>query len=483
MNLVDLFEDSIAEQYSGPPKAIGTAFIGLILKHQKDSMPVLIDFEDGQQAFRLGTTEVKDWFVRIFDSYSKRGKRDQFLETMGTRIGFQKLVSRYIMDKAKAERERLGIGSQKKRADEDFLGEDAKEDNARTQRMLQQLRLANPLAKTDSEALAYAFIKQQEKDQKEIDRLEQEIDDTEKSVQQDLKSTLSRLRGRGAKAQEKLGGMSAADERQDALLKKISALDKEQSRAIDDLEKEVDSLSKTEPKDSDTAAPAPSIVVAPQTAPAAKKSAAPRKPRTKKIAAVEPTASDYNVTDLKAAIDKRDAERAAKAQQTLPLPEPTAAQDVEMTTGTIPNADVAQQLAKDTASKIVDFNKVKSAQANVKPLQKAVGLEEGLRPGEYHEAEVTFDDGSKQTVKITSDEGFRSQITQHFAKQGKKVTDINVDWSIKSVNEAEKKPKPTNPQLWGRAKAAAKSKFDVYPSAYANAWAAKWYKQHGGGWR
>ena len=43
-------------------------------------------------------------------------------------------------------------------------------------------------------------------------------------------------------------------------------------------------------------------------------------------------------------------------------------------------------------------------------------------------------------------------------------------------------PKPTNPSLWSRAKAQAKSKFDVYPSAYANAWASKWYKSKGGGW-
>jgi len=42
---------------------------------------------------------------------------------------------------------------------------------------------------------------------------------------------------------------------------------------------------------------------------------------------------------------------------------------------------------------------------------------------------------------------------------------------------------PTNPSLWSRAKAAAKSKYDVYPSAYANGFAAKWYKSHGGGWR
>ena len=52
-----------------------------------------------------------------------------------------------------------------------------------------------------------------------------------------------------------------------------------------------------------------------------------------------------------------------------------------------------------------------------------------------------------------------------------------------SVSEAKKKPKPTNPELWSRAKAAARSKFEVYPSAYANAWASQWYKGKGGGWR
>lgn len=48
------------------------------------------------------------------------------------------------------------------------------------------------------------------------------------------------------------------------------------------------------------------------------------------------------------------------------------------------------------------------------------------------------------------------------------------------LNEANK---PTNPSLWSKAKALAKKKFDVYPSAYANGWAAKWYKKRGGGWK
>ena len=58
---------------------------------------------------------------------------------------------------------------------------------------------------------------------------------------------------------------------------------------------------------------------------------------------------------------------------------------------------------------------------------------------------------------------------------------------IKAMNEdmelLDEKNKPTNPALWSRAKAAAKAKFDVYPSAYANGWAARWYKKRGGSWR
>ena len=45
------------------------------------------------------------------------------------------------------------------------------------------------------------------------------------------------------------------------------------------------------------------------------------------------------------------------------------------------------------------------------------------------------------------------------------------------------KNKPTNPSKWSYYKSQAKKKFDVYPSAYANAWAAKKYKAAGGGWK
>lgn len=74
--------------------------------------------------------------------------------------------------------------------------------------------------------------------------------------------------------------------------------------------------------------------------------------------------------------------------------------------------------------------------------------------------------------KITVAEDYISTVANYM------TAEVNEE-----VQYIEEKNAPTNPELWSRAKALAKSKFDVYPSAYANGWAAKWYKSKGGGWR
>jgi hypothetical protein len=51
---------------------------------------------------------------------------------------------------------------------------------------------------------------------------------------------------------------------------------------------------------------------------------------------------------------------------------------------------------------------------------------------------------------------------------------------IMSVLEAST---PTDPKKWAAAVSSAKQRFNTYPSAYANLWAAKKYKQMGGKWR
>jgi hypothetical protein len=73
--------------------------------------------------------------------------------------------------------------------------------------------------------------------------------------------------------------------------------------------------------------------------------------------------------------------------------------------------------------------------------------------------------------------------------QGKKPINVSTKPKNETMSIEEKinlfleKNCPTDAGKWAASKAAAKSKFDVYPSAYANGWAAKNYKEKGGGWK
>ena len=83
----------------------------------------------------------------------------------------------------------------------------------------------------------------------------------------------------------------------------------------------------------------------------------------------------------------------------------------------------------------------------------------------------------KKSIDCNNPKGF----SQRAHCQGKKKNEtMNIE---EKLNLFLEKNCPTDPGKWSASKAAAKSKFDVYPSAYANGWAAKNYKSKGGGWR
>ena len=77
----------------------------------------------------------------------------------------------------------------------------------------------------------------------------------------------------------------------------------------------------------------------------------------------------------------------------------------------------------------------------------------------------------------------------HPRKKRKKVKIEQLKKIVKEAFLEEKldmfleKNVPTDPSKWSYYKSQAKKKFDVYPSAYANAWAAKKYKAAGGSWK
>ena len=83
----------------------------------------------------------------------------------------------------------------------------------------------------------------------------------------------------------------------------------------------------------------------------------------------------------------------------------------------------------------------------------------------------------KSSIDCNNPKGFSQKA--HCAGK-KKNEDMNIE---EKLNLFLEKNCPTDSAKWSASKSAAKSKFDVYPSAYANGWAAKNYKGKGGGWK
>jgi hypothetical protein len=89
-----------------------------------------------------------------------------------------------------------------------------------------------------------------------------------------------------------------------------------------------------------------------------------------------------------------------------------------------------------------------------------------------------------KSIKEASSPAQQAAIAINMKKKGQTPKS---EMSEKEMYEAmeidESKNCPTDPGNWAASKAAAKSIFDVYPSAYANGWAAKNYKSNGGCWK
>jgi len=120
----------------------------------------------------------------------------------------------------------------------------------------------------------------------------------------------------------------------------------------------------------------------------------------------------------------------------------------------------------------IDKNKNNKIDAeDFKMLRKEESVEEGIK------------DIAKKAFKALtggSDEDQRKNLQR---KMGLPQTGKKPEPQKEEVEQIDEKNVPTSPEKWARAKAAAKSKFAVYPSAYANGWASKKYKSMGGGWR
>ena len=154
-----------------------------------------------------------------------------------------------------------------------------------------------------------------------------------------------------------------------------------------------------------------------------------------------------------------------------------------------------EKMGKDGWKEIASNNYTVTNYESIKDKLNNVDLDfDTLDPDKKKRFEKHFEEGSIEmpiAVKFSDDDydllGGNTRLSGLIGKginpklyivDLSKTHDYSKD---EEIDEGENKP--TKPELWSRAKSMAKSKFDVYPSAYANGWASKWYKEHGGGWR
>lgn len=389
-----------------------------------------IRFNMAGEQFLINDPNIKGQILTMAQQYQKKGALDQFLLNLGQPDSLHFLLNRLAGpsdlpvggQKASPKAARYaGEGQVLKKKYE--VGEAGPQGAAaRTQRMITQLRARHPQAASDMEALMYDVEEKRQRDQQEIDRLEREIDDLEQDTKTDLKQAVATMRQRRGASADLVKRVQATDQQQRQAIDRIARSDQEQQQAIRGLERAVGlpaSDAASEPAQEPKAAPA-----------AAKDKAEPKTSQDKKPAATA----------------------ARKTQMVRP------------TRREIPQEpETARRQADRPSAKVIPMKKAADTPAQVAavPSQAAAQSAPIIPPQD-------------NVVQFRPKKG--RQMSLPLGQELEKMV-------AESDLEEKKRPQPTNPDLWSRAKSAARSKFDVYPSAYANAWAAKWYKSKGGGWR
>ena len=122
-------------------------------------------------------------------------------------------------------------------------------------------------------------------------------------------------------------------------------------------------------------------------------------------------------------------------------------------------------------SKAGDSKKGGEQKKGQKPTFVKTGASEGL--------EEKWSAKYKKSINCSNPKGF-SQKAHCAGKEKNENMELTVEQKMELFLE---KNVPTDASKWSYYKSQAKKKFDVYPSAYANGWAAKMYKKAGGDWK
>lgn len=144
----------------------------------------------------------------------------------------------------------------------------------------------------------------------------------------------------------------------------------------------------------------------------------------------------------------------------------------------------AAKLGPDGRASFV--NRKRSAQSKAGDSKKGGEQSKGQKPtlvktGASEGVKEDWSQKYKGSIDCNNPKGFSQKA--HCAGKSKNENMTSKLTVEEKLNLFLERNCPNDPRKWSASKAAAKSKFDVYPSAYANAFAAKNYKGKGGTWK
>jgi hypothetical protein len=152
------------------------------------------------------------------------------------------------------------------------------------------------------------------------------------------------------------------------------------------------------------------------------------------------------------------------------------AREVEMGKGDVVElaAQIKELTKNELAAKQADPDISISVDQNIRVLKASFDklMDQNTNEGEEEPLVIK---SKKSIARLRNDQALRPIQVPKLTKEQEEL--------VEQISTLVEKNVPTNPSKWSYYKSQAKKKFEVYPSAYANAWAAKKYKAAGGGWR
>lgn len=321
----------------------------------------------------------------------------------------------------------------------DTRGRDSYKD-VRVQRAMRQARAEHPSAASDIEAFAKSMLDTNDQDQQDISRLKSALNKQKELVQrnvnmdQDQDRVISNIQAEIDKVDQENSDL-------ESMVQKIQTANANLQRTLDAMKGR-----RAEP----VAAPAPAVTPAVEPTPLSV-ATVPPPPAVQEPAQAEPKAKSGRkkgeLSQSPTAIKQREKRAAAKLAKDITSKTANGAKVIPIDARRGKKKEPEPVSVDDQGGLFGDDIMKVAEDRPMSRLEEMLTVQrftESLQPGEYHIANVTLDDGTKHVMRVPFDEGYRDVITDHFARRGRQVKTVEMDWSIYS---AENPYKPIKEQV------------------------------------